>query len=339
VLDATLADNSIAILNAGGWGTALAVLLASAGRSVSLWARRPEAAEQLDRARENRAYLPGIAIPPSVLITSDLAAAVRGRRAVVLVTISRGLAELARRLVPLLQPDQLLVHGTKGFEPETLLGGSAVVERELGPAFTGRTAVISGPTLASEVALGAPTAAVLACPERSVGLVLQQLLIAPSLRLYANPDRVGVETCGALKNVVALAAGASDGLGYGDDAKAALITRSLAEMRRLVVALGGQAETVNGLAGLGDIIATCTSRHSRNRWAGEQIGRGRSIEEVVASTQMVVEGVPATRAALALAERHTVELPIAEQVHAVLFGGRTPREALSVLMGRNPTWE
>jgi glycerol-3-phosphate dehydrogenase (NAD(P)+) len=338
-MDAIPADGSIAILNAGGWGTALAILLARAGRSVTLWARRPEVAEQLNRERENKVYLPGVSIPLSVAITAELASAVCGRRAVLLVTISRTLAELAGRLAPLIHPEQLVVHGTKGFEPDTRLGGSAVVERELGPGFVGRTAVLSGPTLADEVARGAPTAAVLACPDRSVGLLLQQLLSAPTFRLYTNSDRKGVEICGALKNVIALAAGVSDGLGYGDNVKAALITRSLVEMRRLVVALGGQADTVNGLAGLGDVVATCTSHHSRNRWAGEQIGRGRSVDEVIASTQMVVEGVPATRAAMALAEQAGVELPIAEQVYAVLFGGRKPQDALAALMRRDPTGE
>lgn len=329
----------IAVLNAGGWGTALAVVLARAGHSVALWARRPEAAARLRAERENQAYLAGIRIPDSVEITDNLADAVAGKGVIVVAAISGYLRELSRELASLVGPDVLLAHGSKGFEADTLLRCSEVIECEVGPSFKERVAALSGPTHAEEVARGIPGAAVLACPEPTVAARLQSLLGGPSLRLYTNADRVGVETCGSLKNVIALAAGASDGLGYGDNAKAALITRGLAEMARLVAALGGQPATVSGLAGLGDVVATCTSRHSRNRWAGEQLGRGRALDEVLAQTQMVVEGVPATRSALALGRRAGVELPITEQVHAVLFEGRRVQDALNALMGREPTRE
>ena len=333
-------DNAaIAVLNAGGWGTALAALLARTGRPIVLWARRPEAVEQLLADRENRAYLPGVALPPDLEITADLARALDGRRLVVVAAISRFVRDLARQVAPLLEPDALVIHGAKGFEADTLLRCSEVLESELGPSFRDRVAVLSGPTHAEEVARGVPSAAVVACPDLDVAAVFQRLLGGPTLRLYTNRDRTGVEVCGSLKNVVALAAGASDGLGYGDNAKAALITRSLAELSRLVAALGGQPQTVTGLAGLGDLVATCTSLHSRNRWAGEELGRGRPLDQIVASTRMVVEGIPATRAAVALARRTGVELPIAEQVHAVLFEGRHPLEALAALMGREPRGE
>lgn len=332
-------DSPIAVINAGGWGTALSVLLSRAGRSVTLWARRPEAAKELRAERENCAYLPSIKIPPAVEITDNLEAALRGRRIVVVVVISAFMREIARRIAPFLEPETLVVHGTKGFEPDTLLRCSEVLESELGPAFRGHVAVLSGPTHAEEVGRGAPTAAVLACPDAEHANALQRLLGCTSLRLYTNPDRIGVETCGSLKNVIALAAGASDGLGYGDNAKAALITRGLAEMGRLVTALGGERATASGLAGLGDVVATCTSQHSRNRWAGEQLGLGRSLDDILASTRMVVEGIPATRAATALAAKVGIELPIAAQVQAVLFAGRSPLEALAALMGREQTRE
>jgi glycerol-3-phosphate dehydrogenase (NAD(P)+) len=334
-----LEDPGIAVLNAGGWGTALAVLMARAGHSVTLWARRPEAAARLRADGENRAYLPGIQIPPEVEVTPELEVALRGRGVVVVAVISSFMRKIAREVAPLVEGSALVLHGTKGFEPETLRRCSELLESELGASFEGRVAVLSGPTHAEEVGRGIPTAAVLACPDDSIAAELQRLLGGPGFRLYTNRDRTGVEVCGSLKNVIALAAGVGDGLGYGDNAKAALITRGLAEMGRLVVALGGHSSTVGGLAGLGDVVATCTSRHSRNRWAGEQLGLGRSLEDIMASTQMVIEGVPATRAATALAARVGAELPIAEQVHAVLFGARRPVDALAALMAREPRVE
>ena len=337
--DQNLEDGPIAVVNAGGWGTALAVLLSRGGRRVRLWARRKEAADRLRAARENRAYLPGVPLPPELEIHTDLAAAVHGCPVVIVAVISSYIRDIARDLARALEPGAVVVHGTKGFEAGTLLRCSEVIAAELGPGWHDRVAVLSGPTHAVEVAQGVPTAAVLACRSADVATGLQRLIGGPSFRLYTNPDVIGVEVCGSLKNVIALAAGASDGLGYGDNTKAALITRSLAEIGRLVAALGGEASTASGLAGLGDVVATCTSRHSRNRWAGEQLGQGRGLDEILASTPMVVEGVPATGSAVALAARHGVELPIAEQVQAVLFGGRQPREALAALMGREPRQE
>lgn len=324
----------VAVLNAGGWGTALAVLLARNGHTVTLWCRRPELAAQLAAERENRVYLPGVALPPAVEPTADLGAALAGRAAVVVAAISGYVRELARACAPRIAPGAIVLHGTKGFEQGTLLRMSEVLAAELGPAFAGRIAALGGPTHAEEVGRGIPTAAVVACGDPAVAAAFQRLLNSPVFRVYTNPDLVGVEVCAAVKNVMALAAGVSDGLGYGDNAKAALLTRFLAELRRLVVALGGQPDTVAGLAGVGDIVGTCTSRHSRNRWAGEQLGRGVPLAAVLASRPQVVEGVPATRATLELAQRHGVEMPITEQVHATLFAGKSPLAALADLMAR-----
>jgi glycerol-3-phosphate dehydrogenase (NAD(P)+) len=329
----------VAVLNAGGWGTALAVLLARQGCNVQLWARRAEHADQINRQRLNAEYLPGVTLPDAVCATSDLGVAVGDSQVVVAVPISMALRDLTRRLAPLIAPTVLVVHGSKGLEPGTLLRGSQVVESELGPAFRGRVAVLSGPTHAEEVGRGIPTAATVACADQNTAQALQGLFNARSFRVYTNADVVGVELCGAIKNVIAIAAGISDGLGYGDNAKAAITTRFLAELGRLVVAQGGQLSTVVGLAGIGDILATTTSQHSRNRWCGEQLGRGLALEDVLASTKMVVEGVPATRTAMALAERAGVEMPITRKVHSILFEGQPPLAALAELMGRQTTGE
>ena len=329
----------VAVLNAGGWGTALAAHLARQGHAVTLWARRPELAEVINARHENPDYLPGVALPPSVRASADLEDAVHNCSVIVATPISSAMRELARRLVPHIGPDVLLVHGTKGLEPGTLLRQSQVLEAELGPRVAGRVAVLSGPTHAEEVGRGIPTAAVVACLDESVALALQQLFNAATFRVYTNPDVIGVELCGSVKNVIGIAAGISDGLGYGDNAKAAITTRFLAELGRLVAAQGGQYPTVAGLAGVGDIMATTSSRHSRNRWCGEQLGRGAALAEVLASTRMVVEGVPATRAALALAEQCGVELPITRKVYSILFEGQPPLKALAELMGRQTTGE
>ena len=331
--------SEVAVLNAGGWGTALAIVLARNGHAVRLWARRPEQAALLAADRVNEAYLAGVPLPDAIRPTNDLAEAVGGCEAAVLAPISAGLRDLARAIASHLSDDAAVVHGTKGLEQGTLLRLSEVIESELRPTHHGRVAALSGPTHAEEVGRGIPTAAVVACSDPATATQLQGLLNGPTFRVYTNGDIVGVELCGALKNVVALAAGIGDGLGSGDNAKAALITRSLAEIGRLVHAAGGRADTVAGLAGIGDLIATCTSRHSRNRRAGERIGQGWTVERVLRESRQVVEGVPATRAAIALAQRFGVSMPIAERVQAVLFEGQDPIRALAELMARDPTAE
>lgn len=324
----------VAVANAGSWGTALAVKLANQGHDVHLWARRSEQAARLTADRENRQYLPGVSLPPTVQVTNDLGLAVAGVDTVVVAVIASYFSEMCRQLRPLLGPDVLLVHGTKGLDPETRRRPSLVVCDELGEVVGAGLAVLAGPNHAEEIARGLPAAAVIACQDEGRAALLQELFNAPSFRVYTNRDVVGVELCSAAKNVIAIAAGIGDGLGYGDNAKAALITRALAELGRLVQAHGGSWSTVLGLAGVGDIVATCTSRHSRNRWAGEQIGRGRDGAEVAASTTMVIEGITSARAVVGLARQADVELPICEGVSRVLFEGQSPHEALRALFAR-----
>jgi glycerol-3-phosphate dehydrogenase (NAD(P)+) len=328
----------LAIINAGGWGTALAVLLGNAGHEVRLWCRRPELAAEMALCRENRTYLAGVSLPATVRPTASLEEAVGGARAVFLVPISRAMRDTARLVAAHVDSDAPVLHASKGLELASLRRLSEVVAEEL-QRDPRQVAVLSGPTHAEEVAHGLPAAAVIASGEPSVASAFQELLHGPTFRAYTSGDAIGVELCGALKNVIALATGASDGLGYGDNARAALITRSLAEIGRLVQAAGGDARTVAGLAGLGDVVATCTSQHSRNRWAGEQIGRGRGVAEIVASTPKVIEGIPATRAAVQLGVRYGVDLPVCQQVDQVLNHGANVRQVLAQLMGREATAE
>jgi glycerol-3-phosphate dehydrogenase (NAD(P)+) len=329
----------VAVLNAGGWGTALACVLAGRGRAVTLWARRPELAVELTRLRENPAYLPGVALPAGVTPTADLAAAIESAPVIVVAAPMRGLRVLARQLAPLLDPRVHLLVGTKGLELDTWLRPSEVLAAELGESVQNRLAVLAGPNHAEEVARGLPTAAVLACPVDAVARALQETVTTSHFRLYTASDVVGLELCAAAKNVIAIAAGVADGLGGGDNGKAALITRSLAELGRLVAAHGGDPATVTGLAGIGDLIATCTSPHSRNRWTGEQLGRGRPLSDILGSTPMVVEGVPATRGVIALARAASVDLPICEAVQRVLYEGQPPRDAILDLLTRPLTTE
>jgi glycerol-3-phosphate dehydrogenase (NAD(P)+) len=330
---------TVAVVNAGGWGTALAIKLANQGRAVRLWARRPEMAECIAADRANQRYLPGVRLPDAVEVTADLRGAVAGADAVIVAVIASYMREIARQLRPLLQPDLLLLHGTKGLEPESWRAPSQVLAEELGADYAPRIAVLAGPTHAEEVARELPTAAVVACKDTEVATRLQALLATTMFRVYTNTDVAGVELCSAAKNVIAIAAGIGDGLGYGDNSKAALVTRALAEMWRLVEQYGGTFATIAGLAGVGDVIATCTSRHSRNRWAGEQLGRGCAPEEVIASTPMVIEGIPSARAMVALARARGVEMPICEGVYRILFEGQRPDEALRELLSRGSTSE
>ena len=325
----------LAVVNAGGWGTALAVLVANAGQEVRLWCRREALAAEINRDRENRTYLPGVRIPPSVYATASPAETVAGAEALILVPISRAARETARQVVAHLTPGTPVLHASKGLELHSLKRLSQVFGEELGTT----VAVLSGPTHAEEVGLGLPAAAVVAAQDPALARTFQGLLHGPRFRVYTSGDIVGVELCGALKNVIALATGASDGLGYGDNTRAALITRSLVELGRLVDAAGGDARSVGGLAGLGDVVVTCTSRHSRNRWAGEQIGRGRSPAEVVASTPKVIEGIPAASAAVELGARYKVDLPVCCEVDQVLNHGAPVADVLTRLMGRDPTGE
>jgi len=303
-----------------------------------LWCRRPELADEIAQCRENRVYLPGVAVSASVHTTTSMAEALVGASAIILVPISRATRDTARLVARYVAPGTPVLHATKGLEFPSLSRLSEVIANELG-LDASRVAALSGPTHAEEVGRGMPSAAVVGCSDASVAALFQELLHGPTFRVYTSSDVIGVELCGALKNVIALATGASDGLGFGDNTRAALITRSLVEIGRLVQAVGGDPRTVAGLAGLGDVVATCTSQHSRNRWAGEQIGRGRAPDEIVRSTPRVIEGIPATRAAVELGARYGVDLPVCTQVDQVLNHGAPVREIMSRLMGREATVE
>ncbi|MCC7179252.1 MAG: NAD(P)-dependent glycerol-3-phosphate dehydrogenase [Acidobacteria bacterium] len=322
----------VTVIGSGSWGTALAVHLSHVGHAVTLWARDAALAAEMGARRANPVYLPDITFPPSLRSTASLEEALSGAGVVVVAVPSHGVRAVARQMAPRLVPGALVVSATKGIEEGSLLRMSEVLSAELPAA--GDVAVVSGPSFALELARGLPTAVVVAsAAHRSVERV-QAEFRSPSLRLYGTPDVAGVEIGGALKNTIAIAAGVVEGLGQGHNALAALITRGLAEVTRLAVAMGGQRETLAGLAGLGDLVLTCTGGLSRNRHVGAELARGRSLGDVLASTKMVAEGVRTTNAALALGVRFGVELPIAEQVSEVLSGRKDPPTALRELMGR-----
>jgi glycerol-3-phosphate dehydrogenase (NAD(P)+) len=331
----TDASSTVAIIGAGSWGTALAVHLGRRGHEVRLWARAPALAETLRTERRNRYYLSDVELPGAVIATADLGEAVGGADAVLVAVPSEFCATILKDLGRL--PRSLpVVSATKGLDPEHHLRMSEVISRRLPQA---AVAVLSGPTFAREVALGQPSAAVIASEDERLAMMLQGGLGTREFRLYTNRDVVGVELGGALKNVIALATGLADGLGLGENARAALITRGLAEITRLAVALGATPPTLAGLAGVGDLVLTCTGHLSRNRALGIALGHGRSLTEVTRGSRMVAEGVPTVRSALALARRHGVSTPICDEVGAVLFGGKPPREALLALLGRAATRE
>jgi len=323
-----------AVLGAGSWGTALAIHLARGGVPTRLWARRPEMAADLNKARENLLYLPAARFPEELEVTAEIGAALRGATLVLFVVPAQHSRGVFRAAVPVLEADCDLVIASKGIEPESLLRLSEVLALELQGRPAGRTiSVLSGPSFAAEMVRGDPTALVAAGDDESTRR-LQGMLSTGGVRVYRNGDRVGVELAGALKNIIALAAGIVEGIGFGSNTRAALITRGASEISRLGTALGGRASTFAGLAGMGDLILTCTGGLSRNRAVGAAIGSGRRLEEVLGEMRMVAEGVPTTRAAVALSERHRIEMPIARQVFEVLFEGRPAREAVADLLSR-----
>ena len=328
-------NDPIAVLGAGSWGTALAVLLAGKGRPIRLWGRDPRHVAQIEAKRENSDYLPGVAIPASVTPTPSLADALSSAGIVLVVTPSRALRALAEtlRTTDGLSPDAVLVSCTKGLEHGTGMRMSEILAQNL-PSKS--VAVLSGPSHAEEVARNVPAAVVLGCADPAVAKHLQQVFNTRAFRTYTSDDVAGIELGGALKNIFAIAAGICDGLELGDNTKAALVTRSLAELIRLGVRLGGQRETFQGLSGIGDLMVTCFSRHSRNRLVGERVGRGESLAAISASMKMVAEGVPTTRSAWDCAQKVGVVTPVIDQMHAILYGQQSPKEALNELMLRDP---
>lgn len=325
--------SEIAVLGAGSWGTALALHASGLGHGVRLMFRTAKAARQAAQCRENRTYLPGMRLPEKVAITSDAGEALSGADLVLVVTPVKGLDLAVEWLARGHDARAPVVSCAKGITTDGLETPTALLAR-LRPECESRLAALSGPTFAVELARGHPTAAVVASRDLEVARHVQSMLAGGSLRLYTNLDLPGVELAGALKNVMALAAGVVDGLGYGANTSAALITRGLSEMTRLATAAGAASSTLSGLAGLGDLILTCTGALSRNREVGRQLGRGRSLAEVIEGMQMVAEGVSTTRAALCLAERYGVEMPIAEQMAAILFEEQRPADAVAALLAR-----
>jgi glycerol-3-phosphate dehydrogenase (NAD(P)+) len=329
--------HTIAVLGSGSWGTALAVHLAKAGHGVRLWARDAALAAEMAARRVNASYLAGITIPPAVQPMHDIADVVDGATIVVFAVPSHGLRAVARAAAPFALPDATLVSATKGLEEGSLLRMSEVIRAE-NPSGV-EIVVLSGPSFAIEVARELPTAIVAAASSTVAVEMVQDHFRSPALRLYGSADVVGVEIGGALKNIIAIAAGVVEGLGLGHNAMAALITRGLVELTRLAVAQGAQRDTLSGLAGLGDLVLTCTGDLSRNRRVGIALAKGESLDHILKSTRMVAEGVRTTDAALALGARHNIELPIAAQMAEVLKGTKDPQAAIRDLMGRRQKLE
>ena len=322
----------IGVIGAGSWGTALAILLNENGNVVTLWSHRESEAEKIRQTHEHASKLPGIRIPEQITVTSDLEQATCGREILVLVVPSNCVRETCAKLAGIVASGTVIVSASKGIEESTLKRMTDIVE-ELIPQSV--AAVLSGPSHAEEVARGLPTTCVIGAREEETARMLQKLFMSPVFRVYISPDMLGIELGGALKNVIALAAGIADGMGYGDNAKAALITRGMVEIGRLGIKMGGKPETFSGLTGIGDLIVTCASMHSRNRRAGILLGKGYTMEEAMREVNMVVEGVYSTRSAVRLAQKYDTELPIIEQVNKILFEGKDPKEAVSNLMLRD----
>jgi glycerol-3-phosphate dehydrogenase (NAD(P)+) len=322
----------LAIIGGGSWGTALACVLASRFDYVSLWVYEQDLAERIERTRMNDIFLPGIHLPANVRAGHSLEAALQGADVVLSVMPSHAVRDVYTGMLPWLKPSMRIVTASKGLESGTLLRVSEIIRSLTGPEYP--IAVLSGPTFAREAALGIPTALVIASDDQHLVQEIQLSFSGPTFRAYGSCDPIGVEIGGALKNVIAIGAGISDGLGLGHNAVAALITRGLAELTRLAVALGAKAETMSGLAGLGDLVLTCTGDLSRNRQVGLKLAAGLELDAIVDSTPMVAEGVTTTAVALKLAARHGVDLPIAAEMHAVLNQGRSPGEAIQRLMSR-----
>lgn len=326
---------SIGVIGSGAWGTALAILLSNKGTAATLWEHRPERAAEMQQQRENTLFLPGFRFPATLQVTSDIMEAVQGKDMLLLVTPSQRMRENLRLLAPYLGRDTLLVNASKGIEIKSLKRMTEVIAEEI-PAPSNHVAALSGPSIAQEVVGGLPTAAVVAASDQEVAVRVRTLLSTSRFRVYTSEDVVGVELGGALKNIIAIGAGINTGLGYGENAKAAFITRGLAELARLGIAAGAHPLTFAGLAGIGDLIATCASPLSRNQQLGRRLAAGEQLEHILASTHTVAEGVFTTKAALQLAARYNVEMPITYQLSLVLFEGLDPHKAVPELMMRDP---
>ena len=321
----------IAILGAGGWGLGIAVLLNNNGHNVTMWSAVEREVNMLKEERENKISLPGIKISENIHITADMKEAVDNKDMIIMAVASSYVRQTAAKLKEFVKKGQIIVNVAKGIEEDTLMTLSQQIEEEIPQA---DVAVLSGPSHAEEVGRGLPTTVCIGAHTEATAKYLQQLFMNEVFRVYISPDILGIELGGSLKNVIALAAGVADGMGYGDNTKAALITRGIAEISRLGVKMGGAAETFGGLAGIGDLIVTCASVHSRNRKAGYLMGQGKTMKEAMDEVKMVVEGVYSAKAAAKLGKKYNVSLPIIEEVNKVLFEDKSPKEAVNELMLR-----
>lgn len=323
---------NVGIMGAGSWGTALALLLHKNGHNVTVWSINDDEVKMLSIKREHESKLPGVKIPDDMEFTSEMESAIKGKDFIVLAVPSPFTRSTARNMNPYVAEGQIIVDVAKGIEESTLMTLSQQIEEEIPQA---NVAVLSGPSHAEEVGRGLPTIVVIGAKTKETAEYLQDMFMNEVFRVYTSPDMLGMELGGSLKNVIALAAGIADGLGYGDNTKAALITRGIAEIARLGVKMGGAIESFTGLTGIGDLIVTCASVHSRNRKAGYLIGQGMSMQEAMDEVKMVVEGVYSTKAAVKLGKEYGVSLPIIDKVNEVLFEGKDPREAVNELMLRD----
>jgi len=326
---------NIAVVGAGSWGTALAVLLKKNGHNVTLWSSKKEKTEEIKKYRENKEFLPGITIPETINITYN-DEEIKNMDLIVLSVSSKFVRTTMERILPFLSNGEIIVNVSKGFEENTLLRLSQVIKQT---APFCKVAVLSGPSHAEEVGLNMVTTCVSSSEDKDVAKKVQDIFMNNNFRVYTNFDIIGVELGGALKNLIALAAGISDGIGYGDNAKAALMTRGIAEISRLGVAMGAKAETFAGLSGIGDLIVTCTSMHSRNRRAGILLGQGKSLEETLKEVHMVVEGVNTAKSAYNLSLKYNVDMPITKEIYDVIFNGKDTKQAVINLMTRDKTTE
>ena len=328
--------DKVCVLGAGSWGSALALVLAKNGYDVSLWTRDKEQADSINKTKENTDYLPGVLFPNNIKVTTNIEDSVSNSKLIVLAVPSQAIRGISKQIKPFVKDEQILVDVAKGLEKGTGLRLSEVCREELpnNPYVT-----LSGPSHAEEVARDIPTTVVVASEDLEIAQKVQDIFMSPKFRVYTNPDIVGVELGGALKNIIAFGAGICDGLGLGDNAKAALMTRGIREISRLGVAMGANTSTFSGLSGIGDLIVTCTSMHSRNRRAGILIGQGKSLEETLKEVKMVVEGITATEVAYEVAKELNVDMPITNAIYSVLHGGCSANKVVMELMMRNKTHE
>ncbi len=332
-------NEKIGVIGAGAWGTSLAMLLADQGRDVTLWMYEKDLAEETDRTRENRVYLPGFTLPASIKVTSSLETAVADKQIILSVMPSHTVRLVSGQFSPFLSKEAVIISASKGLEIDTLMPLSEVLKDVLPKEFHSRLCFLSGPSFAKEVAQKMPTALALASYDPAVGKKAQSVLSNAYFRVYTNPDVIGVELAGSLKNVVAIAAGVLEGMGYGYNTMAALLTRGLAEMARLGVAMGANRETFSGLAGMGDLVLTCTGGLSRNRTLGTRLGKGETLDDIMKGAKTVAEGVKTSRAARDLSIKYDIDMPIVDEVYQLLYLGKDPKQGVKDLMSRELTEE